>query len=228
MENELKELFNSVKDLDLLKDNIHATTEMVAEYYQVNSELIRYFIKSNRDELELCGMNVLKGKYLKDFKELIGINLTPNKKNYSALTIFPIKAILKIGILLAGSDVAKQIRDSLINKNPKLYEELSNGHRLKFKKFEQKYWDYLSFSFGDKDIQKQVSCGSYLIDFVLYENIAIEIDENGHSSYSDEKEIIREEYIKSKGYKIVRFNPHKQKPFELIDMICRGAKLPDM
>jgi len=221
MENELMlQIFNNVKKLVLLKNNVH-TTEMMADYYEVNSELIRYFIKSNKNELELDGLKVLKGKDLKDFKELIGINLTPNKKNYSALTIFPIKAILKIGILLAGSDVAKLVREELIKQDPKLYEELINGHRLKFKKFEQKYYDYLSFSFGSENIQKQISCGNYLIDFVLYENIAIEIDENGHSSYSKEKEIIRENYITNNDYKIIRFNPHKQKPFELIDMICR-------
>jgi len=217
------QILNNVKNINILSGNNYiVTSDIIADYFEANKDLIRYFIKSNKQELDLLGLRVIKGQELKEFKLSTGFNLVSSKNNYSALTIFPLKIMLKFSILLAGSDIAKLVREELIKQNPKLYEELSNGHRLKFKKFEQKYWDYLSFSFGDEYIQKQVSCGSYLIDFVLYENIAIEIDENGHSSYSGEKEMIREEYIRSNGYKLVRFNPHRQKPYELIDMILKS------
>jgi len=211
-----KQILNHVKQLILLPDGINTTVEMVSEYYEVKDNAMRHLILRHNEELKNSGLYVIEGIQLKSFKIINSI-----KSRARSLTIVPVKAILKFSTLLASSNIAQEVREELVKQNPKLYEELTNGHRLQFKKFEQKYEEYLNFSFGVENIQKQVNCGGYLIDFVLFNTIAIEIDENGHSSYSNEKEIIREKHIRSEGYNIVRFNPHKQKPYELMGMILK-------
>lgn len=59
-------------------------------------------------------------------------------------------------------------------------------------------------------IEKQVKCDKYFIDFVINDNIAIEVDENGHASYNKENEIKRETMLINNGYKVFRFNPMKE------------------
>jgi len=208
------EILNKVKRLISLANGTHVTTEMTANFYEVGLEAINSLIKDHRSELVADGLTVLEGEQLKSFKIKNNIN-----SRVKSLTIIPKKVMLKISILLADSEISRQVREELLIKDSKLYEELSNGHRFHFKRLEQKYGDYLDFSFGKENISKQVKCNNYIIDYVLFKHIAIEIDENNHSIYSKDGEIIRENYIKEKGYHIIRFNPHKQKPYELIKMI---------
>ena len=66
---------------------------------------------------------------------------------------------------------------------------------------------------------------SYSLDFFLNDSIYLEIDELGHSGYDDKKEKQRTETIEAEiGKKLVRFNPDKQEPFELILTIAEVLK----
>lgn len=56
-------------------------------------------------------------------------------------------------------------------------------------------------------VSKQVRIGKYYADFLIPEkNIVIEYDEHNHISYDTDKEIVREEYIKQRGFSIIRIN----------------------
>jgi uncharacterized protein YcaQ len=48
-----------------------ATTEQMAEYYEVPVDTVQTAIKNNRDELASDGLKVLKGKELKDVMLLL-------------------------------------------------------------------------------------------------------------------------------------------------------------
>lgn len=80
---------------------------------------------------------------------------------------------------------------------------------------------FISTAFKDVfSIEEQVKCGTYYIDYVIEEKVAIECDEHGHKSYSKQKELVREEYIRRKGYKLIRFNPDSEDSvFELINRV---------
>ena len=125
-------------------------------------------------------------------------------------------------MLLRDSEIAKEVRDKLLQINPKLYYELSKGNQLRFKKYETEIKNYLEFSFGEENVKCQVRCGKYNLDFVLYNKIHIEVDENGHSGYNTEKELQRKEYIKNNtNYITIRYNPNIQKPYELMKSILK-------
>ena len=104
------EVLDKVKALTLLPDDMHVTTEMAANYYEVGVEAIRSLIKDRKHELEEDGLCVLKGEKVKSFK-----NLTQLKIKSKHLTIIPKRAILRIGMLLRDSEVAKAVRTQLLN-----------------------------------------------------------------------------------------------------------------
>jgi len=59
------------------------------------------------------------------------------------------------------------------------------------------------------DVKRQYFIGKYRVDlyFIDY-NLVIECDENNHDDRDQIKEKIREDYIKSLGNKIIRYNPN--------------------
>ncbi|WP_063562963.1 hypothetical protein [Paenibacillus sp. O199] len=103
-------ILDKVKKISLLPDDVNATIQMVANYFEVGKEAINSTIKDYRSELEFDGLKVLRGQELMSLKDmgLIG-------KNSSSFTVIPRRAILRIGQLLRDSMVAVEIRNYLLN-----------------------------------------------------------------------------------------------------------------
>lgn len=76
---------------------------------------------------------------------------------------------------------------------PKCKEKTFNFHL-------QDYANYLGLN-----LDRQVQCGSYVVDFVINNSLAIEFDENNHIQYDKKKEQERENFILER-YKLVRVN----------------------
>ncbi|MGL4454082.1 MAG: DUF559 domain-containing protein, partial [Sarcina sp.] len=84
----------------------------------------------------------------------------------------------------------------------------------------------LKYSFGEVNVRKQETVGNYVLDFVLFDKINVEVDENGHSDYSKEEEYNRELYIKENtNYNIIRYNPNKDKPYILMNKILSNLQM---
>nr|NNM90107.1 hypothetical protein [Bacilli bacterium] len=103
-------VLDKVKALVLLPDDLHATVEMVSEFYGVGVEAIVWHIRNNREELEQDGLTVLTGDRLSEFKAETGFS-----SRAGSLTVIPRRAILRIGMLLRDSEVAKQVRTYLLD-----------------------------------------------------------------------------------------------------------------
>lgn len=87
-----------------------ATTQQLAEYYEVSEDTVQSAIKNNRDEFVSDGLKVLKGKELKDVVSLIDTtSKTPS------LTVWTPRAALRLGMLLRDSAIAKQVRTLLLD-----------------------------------------------------------------------------------------------------------------
>jgi hypothetical protein len=104
-----------VKSLTLLPDDIHATTEIVADFYGVPVSTIKSLAAANREELAANGRRVLRGVELREFAGPFGglANLTGSTKARS-LALFTRRAILNVGQLLTDSPVAEKVRAYLI------------------------------------------------------------------------------------------------------------------
>lgn len=109
-------LLDKVKKLSLLPDNLHATTELVARYYEVPVETIKSVVEDNAEEVAANGRRVLKGAELRDFAGPFGglANLGLHH-NARSLAIFSRRAVLNVGMLLRDSQVARALRTYLLN-----------------------------------------------------------------------------------------------------------------
>jgi prophage antirepressor-like protein len=89
-----------------------ATTQQMAEYYEVPVDAVESVLRRNRDELESDGLITLKGSQLKTFKQL-SVKLT--ESNAGSMTVWTPRAALRLGMLLKDSEVAKQVRNVLLD-----------------------------------------------------------------------------------------------------------------
>jgi hypothetical protein len=87
-----------------------ATTEQVAEYYDVSAETIKKILQRHRDELVQDGLRIVQGKTLKEHKYTL--SLCDNK---ARSTIWTPRSTLRCGMLLRDSEVAKQVRTVLLD-----------------------------------------------------------------------------------------------------------------
>ena len=123
-------VLEKVKDLFLLGDSEFATTQQVADYYEVDITVIQKLASRNKQELENNG---LKLNSKNDIKNLIGhdVNLEitiPNR----GMKLFSKRAILNVGMLLRDSKVAKEVRSRLLDieyESNKAVQE--NGQTIK-------------------------------------------------------------------------------------------------
>lgn len=105
------DVLDKVGVLRCLPDNMHVTTSEAATFYEVDIELVRYHIKANRDELDSDGYRVVgRDEFEREFGSLS--NLDPRARSIGLL---PRRAVLRIGMLLRDSPVARRVRDYLLN-----------------------------------------------------------------------------------------------------------------
>lgn len=122
------EVLEKVKELLLIPNTKWATQKQVAEYYEVGEKAIETIYSRHRDELESDGVS------LKSYKEFLNIQNEGLEISYvvgktiftfangneltvpnRGLKVFPRRAILRVGMLLRDSEVAKEVRTQLLN-----------------------------------------------------------------------------------------------------------------
>jgi hypothetical protein len=109
------DVLDKVKALTLLPDDMHMSTELVADYFEVDFEAIKSIVRRNRAELEGNGMETLRGEKLREFKRAAEGRGDPLPKNLNALTLFVRRSILNVGQLLTDSPIAEAVRKHLLD-----------------------------------------------------------------------------------------------------------------
>ena len=107
-----QEILNKVKALffAVWKSEGITTTEQLAAFYEIEPNSIRQVLKRHQDEFELDGLKSLRGKDLKEVRDVL--SLTSTAVN---LTIWTPRAALRLGMLLRDSAIAKAVRTSAVN-----------------------------------------------------------------------------------------------------------------
>ena len=129
------EVLENVKKVLLIPDTEWATQKQVAEYYEVGEKAIETICTRHKDELESDGVS------LKSYKEFLNIQnegletvvgktifLFANGESLTVpnrgLKVFPRRAILRVGMLLRDSAIAKEVRTQLLNIEEKSSNEV--------------------------------------------------------------------------------------------------------
>lgn len=126
------DVLDKVKELFLIPQLECLTIKQVAEYYEVDLDTIKKCYQRNMGEIDLDGVRNETPKTIKEFlngtycpfKNLEQLNgrlvmqiddnttmVIPNR----GIKMFPKRAILRIGMLLRDSEVAKEVRTQLLN-----------------------------------------------------------------------------------------------------------------
>lgn len=122
------EVLSKVKELLLLPKTDFATTEMVANYYEVDGgvKTIEKVVERNLDELKSNGYSVRNKENLLTYNMSVktkrgGFDILNDEGNIIAsgsnkgIALFTKRAILNVGMLLRDSLVAREIRTQLLN-----------------------------------------------------------------------------------------------------------------
>jgi hypothetical protein len=109
IEDKAEELLNKSKALhfNVWQGTGIATTEQVAEFYEVPIETVNSAIKYHRSEFQSDGLKSTSGKELKSLK--LSFNLCGN------LTIWNPRSTLRLGYLLRDSAIAKAVRTTSLD-----------------------------------------------------------------------------------------------------------------
>ncbi len=101
------EVLDKVKALTLLADGFHATTEIVADYYEVQVEAIKKLVQRNRAEVVVNGYRILRGA------EIRAVGAETRAK---ALATYTPRTVLNVAMLTQQSPVAQAVRLELLNR----------------------------------------------------------------------------------------------------------------
>ena len=121
------DVLDKIKAIPYMTKDMVVSAEQVANYYEVSNEAIKTVIKRHRDELENDGIQILNGEELRKFKqqvtELHGEPQLFMGKRTRSLTILTKRAMLRIGMLLTTSPIAKLVRNYLLDSEETLTQE---------------------------------------------------------------------------------------------------------
>lgn len=109
------EVLSNVRGLLLLPRLEMAPTKQVAAFYGVPHEAISTAIRRNMEELEGDGMYLARYSEIKEVINGHNDHLLSLGVSKRGTYLFPKRAILRIGMLLRDSDVAKEVRTQLLN-----------------------------------------------------------------------------------------------------------------
>lgn len=104
------DVLDRVGALMLLPGDAFATTDLVAGYYGVDRKTVEKLVERNLDEVASDGFRVVRGSELTDI-----VSVSALDRRISALAVFPKRAILRVGMLLRDSSVARKVRDALLD-----------------------------------------------------------------------------------------------------------------
>ncbi|MGV0805763.1 phage antirepressor KilAC domain-containing protein [Mycolicibacterium setense] len=103
------DVLDKVKALRVLPDGIHVTTDMVATFYEVPVKTIQTVVMRNREELDDDGIRVVSRT---EFDEAFNLKVSSRANSF---TLYPRRAVLRVGMLLRDSAVARKVRDHLLD-----------------------------------------------------------------------------------------------------------------
>lgn len=156
------EVLDKVKELFLLPELQMMTVQQIANYYEVDFDAVKSCYRRNKDEIDLDGVvkytpksllsrlchfdTIVKTKYFTDFRLSDDVTLrVPNV----GINLFSKRAVLRIGMLLRDSEVAKEVRTHLLNT----FEHATDGQHTEDILTEQEiYLNYARAALdGDKE-----------------------------------------------------------------------------
>lgn len=189
------EVLEKVGNLLLLDELDMATVDMVADYYQVAKPVIEMCVKNNREEIESDGYATYKGSDIESKLSHVTKNIlvTKNRANFKitdeegnvilsgggrGVALFPKRAILRVGMLLRDSVIAKEVRTQLLNVVEVVKE---NNDEMLVQEIDKEKQLYMNIMFATNDAERAVAINEHLKYMNRYKEKAQRYEEVYHS-----------------------------------------------
>ena len=158
------DVLDKVKDLFLIPELEAVSMRMIADYYEVDIETVKKCYQHNCDEINSDGAmhkscseleNVLKGNDVpleKNSRTVIA-TLSKNVKiefSNRGLKLFSKRAVLRFGMLLRDSKIAKEVRTQLLN----VFEHSTNEQKTKEIDEEKQLLIDISLAYASGDVNR--------------------------------------------------------------------------
>lgn len=122
-------VLTQVKELAALPGDTYCSTLIVADFYEVDPSSIRTLIDRHGDEFKADGYRTVTRSDVK-----LATGLTWNELGFPAKShtaaLFPRRAVLRIGMLLRDSVVARKVRDYLLDTEAAAVPVMPSGPEL--------------------------------------------------------------------------------------------------
>ena len=128
------------------------TKQQVMALFEVSDATVERYISNHGEELKGNGYQLLKGKNLKEFKDLVDVSLINEGNKAPLLGVFSFRAVLNLAMLLTESERAKAVRSRLLDIVMDVLAERTGGHT---KYINQRDEHYLMASFQEEGYRKQ-------------------------------------------------------------------------
>lgn len=189
------EVLEKVGNLLLLDELDMATVDMVADYYQVAKPVIEMCVKNNREEIESDGYATYKGSDIESKLSHVTKNIlvTKNRANFKitdeegnvilsgggrGVALFPKRAILRVGMLLRDSEVAKEVRTQLLNVVEIVKE---NNDEMLTQEIDKEKQLYMNIMFATNETERAIAINEHLKYMNRYKEKAKRYEEIYHS-----------------------------------------------
>lgn len=122
------EVLSKVKQLFLIPELNMVTSKMVADFYEVDAHTLQVCYKRNKEEIDADGVLTMSSKQIREKAQ--DVTITKKSNNYMVFAklengeevaiapkaiYYSPRAVLRIGMLLRDSEVAKEVRTQLLN-----------------------------------------------------------------------------------------------------------------
>lgn len=128
------------------------TKQQVMGLFDISDTTVERYVAANAEELKANGYTLVRGKSLKDFKELTDVTLIDEGNKAPVLGLFNFRAVLNLAMLLTESERAKEVRSRLLDIVIDVLAQRSGG-QTKF--INQRDDQYLLAAFQEASYRKQ-------------------------------------------------------------------------
>ncbi|WP_422844661.1 DNA-binding protein [Acidovorax sp. M2(2025)] len=128
------------------------TKQQVMALFEVSDATVERYVSNHGEELKVNGYQLLRGKNLNEFKDLVGGTLMNEGIKTSILGVFSFRAVLNLAMLLTESERAKAVRSRLLDIVMDVLAARTGGHT---KYINQRDEHYLTATFQEQSYRKQ-------------------------------------------------------------------------
>ncbi|MFV0481669.1 MAG: hypothetical protein ACK5LP_06765 [Campylobacteraceae bacterium] len=115
------------------ENELYITKKQVLEILEVDDVMVDWYIEDCIEELNENGYSVFRDDSFKDFCTVLGKNLKVSKKD-NFIEVFTQKALLTLSMFITQSDVAKALREGMLNNVIKPFIAKKTPQKSKEKK----------------------------------------------------------------------------------------------